>query len=105
MDGVIVVFSCLHTRVFTVSPPPSGQVVFCPQCEAYREVLRAPHDYSVKCESCTFSRHLGNALMSAETFASNHSLRKAGHRVVLSDSGEEVRVYRRDVLVFDVPPF
>lgn len=103
--GVLVVFSCLHTAMFTVAPPEPGETLWCVRCQEWKPVITAPHDYAIRCDHCTWRRHPGNARMSAETLATSHSLRRPGHRVTVTDCGEVFRVFHVPILDFDAPPF
>jgi hypothetical protein len=105
--GTVVVFECLHTQVFAFHPPKAGELVWCPKCGDYKSVATAPHDFYVDCAHCTFHKRYGNAEITAETAAIKHAARRAGHRVVITDSGEEVRVFHHEVITVDVsvPPF
>jgi len=104
---ILVVLSCLHTAVFIAPPPRIGERVYCMRCGAYRDAVEAPHDYTVKCESCRYERGCGNARITAETAAVHHTHRKPGHRVRLVDGDRVVDVYRQEPLPanVDVPPF
>lgn len=107
MKQTLIVFSCLHTAMFTIAPPKTGETVYCHKCGKYRIVAQAPHSYHVRCETCVYSREFGDALVTAETAAVKHATRKAGHRVALTDEGEEVRVFHHPVITMNVkvPPF
>lgn len=105
--AVIVVYSCLHTGMFTVAPPAEGDMVWCGKCGDYKEVATSPHDFTVDCVSCVYRRMMGNALISAETMATKHAMKYAGHRVRLLDGGALVREFSHPVIHVDVtvPPF
>lgn len=102
----LVVLSCLHTAVFDAPAPAVGERVYCFRCGAYRDAMEAPPDYSVRCESCQYGKHCGNALITAETAATKHSLARPGHRVQLRNGTQTVTVYEHAPLPANIePPF
>lgn len=104
---VLVILSCLHTTYWTPPAPRVGERVYCFMCGAYRDTTEAPHDYAVFCQSCTYAKECGNALITAETAAVKHATRRPGHRVHLVDGEQEIRSYRHEPLPanVEVPPF
>src|SRR4051812_21430059 len=104
---VMVILACLHMRMYPVPAPQTGERVYCFECGRYMDVAEAPHNYTVTCESCAYGRECGNALITAETAAVKHSLRRPGHRVTLLDGLTTVHVYRHEPLPahVDLPPF
>lgn len=105
---VTVILSCLHTATFSTPAPMKGEKVWCYRCGSYRPAVEAPHDYTVRCLSCTrLDRNLGNAEVTADTLAVKHASRYAGHRVVLIDGETQIQEYWHAVIpvAVDVPPF
>lgn len=104
------VLSCLHFFI-TESAPNHGDLVWCRNCGDYRSVGVPPvNDYVVNCVNCKRMRekHYGDAFVTAETRAVNHSLKHAGHKVTLSKNGQVVRTYHHETAVqvdVDIPPF
>jgi hypothetical protein len=93
--------------MFPKPAPSAGEKVWCMRCGKYVDVAEAPHNYTVRCETCSWGRELGNALITAETAAAGHATRRPRHRVVLADGGAEVRVYQHHPLParVELPPF
>jgi hypothetical protein len=105
-EAVLIILSCLHTAEFPKPAPQAGDRIYCFKCGHYKDVAQAPHNYSVRCGSCSYHRVTGNALIAAEIAASRHALRRPGHRAVLVDGQLEVRGYVHETLPADaVPPF
>lgn len=64
------------------------------------------HDYHVRCLNCRYGRKLGNAGLSADTFATTHAIRKPGHVVEIRDYGVPVkRVENKRAALDDECPF
>jgi hypothetical protein len=84
-DRVMIVFSCLHTFMFPRPAPRMGEQLWCPTCNKAVHAMEAPHDYSAACVSCGDRKEFGNAALTADVWAVKHSLRRAGHRVVVYD--------------------
>lgn len=66
--------------------------------------LKEP-DYKVRCQECQYSRSFGNAKITAESKAVNHSLTR-GHRVKITNHGRlyiEVRPDPQEGTLMEVP--
>ena len=64
-------------------------------------------DYHVRCTSCRYSRHVGNAPITAEVRAVKHRT-TTGHAVIIWKAGErwrEVAEIPGQVSLDDIPPF
>jgi hypothetical protein len=77
------------------------------KCGGYRDAVQAPPDYSVECENCGYHRACGNAMITAETAAVKHTLRRPGHQVRMLDGATVVRTYHHEPMptTVDLPPF
>jgi hypothetical protein len=103
----MVILACLHIRFYPKPAPGAGERVYCFECGRYMDVAEAPHNYSVRCDACTYGRDVGNARITAETSAVKHANRRPGHRVVIFDGEMPDGEYFHPVLPanVDVPPF
>jgi len=83
-----------------------------PECDAMRNLADGgliPHDFTLRCRDCRYTRHMGNAPVTIGIKATGHAMRKA-HTVDVSDHGVITSTvdYTRDKLTSGVdsdPPF
>lgn len=80
-DSYTVTLHCGHSWYSRVSPPRTGDEVWCAKCAEYRIVKYRSSDWRVKCVDCRYSRYLGGDQRWAVNRASEHVRKMSGHRV------------------------
>lgn len=106
-----IILSCLHTLTFGDPAPKMGEELWCRRCQAVKPAAIAPPNYTLTCDhGCAGKRlrhEFGTALITAETRAVEHSMKRAGHRVTLANGLNHVREFFSEILHVDVdvPPF
>jgi hypothetical protein len=79
---VIATLTCGHSRDYRFQYVPADfELVWCYQCHAMRQLGRVTEEYKVACESCRYSRRMGQARLQGERNASAHHNRNPSHIV------------------------
>jgi|SRR3954453_20025441 hypothetical protein len=103
MTKGLVTFDCLHSAMFPTPLPRLGESVLCTRCNKPVKVITAPHDYRWYCDTCKAGRQYGAAFVTMETKAATHALRRVGHRVILRDGDDDLRVIHHEPMPIDIP--
>lgn len=105
-QSYVIVLSCLHTLIYTDPAPKMGETLWCPRCRDYRPCAVAPPNYILHCDhgckGTQLRREYGSAIVTAETRAVKHALRRTGHRVTLSNGDMFIREFYHPTLTVDV---
>lgn len=107
MTPTVILLDCGRTLTFTVSPPKTGEFIYCSYHTHYVRVRLGNAEYRVRCTQCRMSRGTGAARLDAEMRAVKHA-QKTGHSVEIRRGSEIVHTLREkdaQLELSDVPPF
>jgi hypothetical protein len=91
--GRQITLSCGHSTIFkgsVLAIPSVGDEIYCRRCEAAVMVFAAQDEISVRCTECRYIRPFGQAMVTAETAASVHAIKK-NHTVAIYDGATLLR--------------
>lgn len=79
---------CDHSLFFRPPVPRVGEHIYCRYCREMVGIKAVLHEIRIKCTECSYGRGFGQAMLTAETYATKHGLTK-NHTVAIK-RGEEV---------------
>ena len=95
MTNTIITLECGHTLIFHRNIPLVGEICLCLKCRTYKEVMHAPAEWRIKCQTCRHSAPFGAAKALAEVGAAKHRRVKGheAHVVAIYNGKKLVRTF------------
>lgn len=90
-SGTQVTLDCNHSLFFHPPVPEVGSTIYCRYCQSAVTVKAVQHEIRIKCTECRYGRGFGQAMLTAETYASKHGSTK-NHTVAIKKGDEVIKL-------------